>query len=735
MSYGNKKIVKSVSIRQENTLTPSELEITPGGSASTKTTIVSSQTANRTITTPDATDTLVGKATTDTLTNKTVVVANNTITTAPSGNLSATELNAALAELQTDIDTRATDSALTAHINDTSTHGVSGDIVGTTDAQAISNKTSIAVDNLLLDGNTLSSTDTNGNVTLNPNGSGVVDVSTSRIVNVTDPSSAQDAATKQYVDDATAGGGGPEFSDNLFRVIDNSDATKKVALEVSGVTTGTTRTLTVPNASTTIVGTDVTQTLSNKSFSDALTGAQISTPSNPSAGNDKLYFKSDDKLYRLTSAGTESEVGSNPLSPYELQNIGLSSSSAANALTITLTTAAAGTPSASDPINIGFRSLAVDIGTVTRRTVTSSLTITVSSGSTLGHLSGVDQYIYVYAADDAGTVRLAVSSLLFDDSYSQTIIAEGGAGAADSADVLYWGTTSGGSKPIRLLGRITINNTVAGTWTAGALETVVGQNQPSIQKYKNTIIVTNAGYTATNTHQGLTSPEIFLFSTGGSTRTLSLPPVINCYGRIFTVTKTDSGTGIVTLDPNSSETINGLTTTNLSIQYESITIQSNGTSWSIINRYIPSIWTTFTPSTNITTNATNTGKKRRVGDSLELQYEIVFSGANTEGIPTFTIPDSLTINTSKLTSTDAGLCLGKGNYYDNSAASGANRGLLTGTVSYVSTTEVQLFLFDEASASTHYLTQIQTNNNLPVTVGANDRISIKLSVPITGWDG
>jgi len=36
---------------------------------------------------------------------------------------------------------------------------------------------------------------------------------------------------------------------------------------------------------------------------------QISTPSNPSSGYNKLYFKSDEKLYKLTSAGTETEVG------------------------------------------------------------------------------------------------------------------------------------------------------------------------------------------------------------------------------------------------------------------------------------------------------------------------------------------------------------------------------------------------------------------------------------------
>lgn len=35
----------------------------------------------------------------------------------------------------------------------------------------------------------------------------------------------------------------------------------------------------------------------------------ITTPSNPSAGKTKMYFKSDNKLYKLTSGGTETEVG------------------------------------------------------------------------------------------------------------------------------------------------------------------------------------------------------------------------------------------------------------------------------------------------------------------------------------------------------------------------------------------------------------------------------------------
>lgn len=51
------------------------------------------------------------------------------------------------------------------------------------------------------------------------------------------------------------------------------------------------------------------ETLSNKSFSDPITLAEVATPSTPSSGNGKIYFKSDGFLYQLNDDGTETKVG------------------------------------------------------------------------------------------------------------------------------------------------------------------------------------------------------------------------------------------------------------------------------------------------------------------------------------------------------------------------------------------------------------------------------------------
>ena len=60
----------------------------------------------------------------------------------------------------------------------------------------------IIVDNIDIDGNTISTTDTNGDLVLDPNGSGFVNVGGHKITNVPTPTNDSDASNKKYVDDA-----------------------------------------------------------------------------------------------------------------------------------------------------------------------------------------------------------------------------------------------------------------------------------------------------------------------------------------------------------------------------------------------------------------------------------------------------------------------------------------------------------------------------------------------------
>lgn len=79
--------------------------------------------------------------------------------------------------------------------------------------------------------------------------------------------------------------------------------------------------------------------------------------------------------------------------------------------------------------------------------------------------------------------------------------------------------------------------------------------------------------------------DIYLVTTASATITATLPAVGSddaSAGRVCTIMKVDAGAGSVTIDANSSETINGATTVSLSSQYAYRTLISNGTEWFVI---------------------------------------------------------------------------------------------------------------------------------------------------------
>ena len=156
-----------------------------------------STSTTRTLTVPDASDTLVVLAATQTLTNKTIAFGSNTV----SGTLA--QFNTAVSDAT---------------------------LVSTTGSETLTNKT------IALGSNTVTGALANG-------------------ITATTQSASDNStkvATTAYVDNQVTAGATNEFADNVFRVKDNSDATKKLAFECSGISGSTTRTMTVPNTDGTI---------------------------------------------------------------------------------------------------------------------------------------------------------------------------------------------------------------------------------------------------------------------------------------------------------------------------------------------------------------------------------------------------------------------------------------------------------------------------------------------------
>lgn len=73
----------------------------------------------------------------------------------------------------------------------------------------------------------------------------------------------------------------------------------------------------------------------------------------------------------------------------------------------------------------------------------------------------------------------------------------------------------------------------------------------------------------------------FIINATSGTFDVDLPTAVGNGGTVFIIM--NSGTGAVTVDPNSTETINGASTYPLNVQYSVVTIVSNGSNWLILN--------------------------------------------------------------------------------------------------------------------------------------------------------
>lgn len=225
-------------------------------------------------------------------------------------------------------------------------------------AADITNKTLLEVDNLRLDGNTVSAKDANGNLILNANGSGQVQVSTGDVVVSTsltvdvlklDSNVISNTATDTPTQITTTGTGNadirllPAGTGTVYLGSANIQADNTGILTVSGQLNADNVRLDGSTVSSVNLNTDLTlsangtgsvaienlaintNTLSSTNTNGNIiidpngTGEiraesqirvpEIATPSTPASGYGSIYFKTDGNLYQLDDTGAESRLG------------------------------------------------------------------------------------------------------------------------------------------------------------------------------------------------------------------------------------------------------------------------------------------------------------------------------------------------------------------------------------------------------------------------------------------
>ena len=119
----------------------------------------------------------------------------------------------------------------------------------------------LLVDNLSLNGNTLTTTDTNGNLILSANGNGIISADSKRIANVATPTTGTDAVNKTYVDNQigtsinlaitadSSSSGTVTLADSGLEIA--TDANLKAVMSGDGEAAGPTLTLSLENTTVT----------------------------------------------------------------------------------------------------------------------------------------------------------------------------------------------------------------------------------------------------------------------------------------------------------------------------------------------------------------------------------------------------------------------------------------------------------------------------------------------------
>jgi len=331
-------------------------------------------------------------------------------------------------------------------------HGVTGNVVGTTDSQTLTNKTIVA-------GNNTISGLLHGTQVDNPS-SGVHGV----VGTVVGTSDSQVLTNKTIDADL-----------NTITNIENADIKAGAAIARNKLASGSNNHVIINDGSG-IMSSEaqlaITRGGTGQSTASTAFGAlsPLTTKGDLlsyDTANNRLPVGTDGQVLTADSAealGVKWAAAANTqTSSYDLLNCESNFSVAGNALTWALKTDSGSDPSGGDPIKVSIKSATATSGVYTQYSITSAISLVISSGSTLGTRSGQAAYLYGYIGVDGSTPFLAISHSYYDDGSIVSTTAEGGAGAADSNSVIY-STSAHVNCPIRCVVMFKSTQATAGTW-------------------------------------------------------------------------------------------------------------------------------------------------------------------------------------------------------------------------------------------------------------------------------
>jgi hypothetical protein len=207
-------------------------------------------------------------------------------------------------------------------------------------------------------------------------------------------------------------------------------------------------------------------------------GANITT-----AANDRAIFRSLGSgnwlcVAYIKASGAPIAIGADSITAASLADSALGmtlingyiiASVGSSALTVAIKTNAGNDPSATDPVLAVFRNATVSSGSVSIVSITAATSVVVSNGSSLGSTASLPAKLNVLLLNNAGTAELAVCNAYgyndLDEGNVISTTAEGGAGAADSASVIY-STTARSNVAFRYVGYLDVTPGASFAWSA-----------------------------------------------------------------------------------------------------------------------------------------------------------------------------------------------------------------------------------------------------------------------------